>query len=106
MHDFGNHILPRKFLPYPSTEWKKSVDKENIRPVQLTLCILMDCPIHIDTISMELPIVYFKGSQVDLIFANSADPDELQHYARQSSIDQNGSASANSVVFRGIDVLL
>ena len=54
----------------------------------------MDFPIHIDTISMGLPIVYFKGSQVDflnydvflslkiiLIFANSADPDEMQHCA-------------------------
>ena len=32
----------------------------------LTLDILMDFPIHIDydTISMGLPIVYFKGSQV------------------------------------------
>ena len=27
---------------------------------ELTLCILMDFPIHIDTISMGLPIVYFK----------------------------------------------
>ena len=32
----------------------------------LTLCILMDFPIHIDTISMGLPIVYFKGSRVDV----------------------------------------
>ena len=31
----------------------------------LTLCILMDLPIHIDTISMGLPIVFFKGSQVE-----------------------------------------
>ena len=31
----------------------------------LTLCILMDFPIHIDTISIGLPIVYFKGSLVD-----------------------------------------
>ena len=31
----------------------------------LTLCILMDSPINIDTISMELPIVYLKGSQVE-----------------------------------------
>ena len=29
---------------------------------RLTLCILMDFPIHTDTISMELLIVYFKGS--------------------------------------------
>ena len=33
-----------------------------IRP--LTLSILMDFSIHIDSISMELPILYFKGSQV------------------------------------------
>ena len=32
---------------------------------QLTLCIPMDFPIHIDTISMGVPIIYFKGSQVD-----------------------------------------
>ena len=38
----------------------------------------MDFPIHIDTISVELSIVYFKGSHVE---ANSADPDEMQHYA-------------------------
>ena len=31
----------------------------------LTLCILMDFPIHIDTISMGLPIVQFKGSHVE-----------------------------------------
>ena len=31
----------------------------------LTLRILMDFPIHIDTISMGLSIVYFKGSQVE-----------------------------------------
>ena len=55
----------------------------------------MDFPIHIDTISMVLPIVHFKGSQVEfskswyflslkvvLILANSADPDEMQHYAQ------------------------
>ena len=56
----------------------------------LTLCILMDFPIHIDTISMELPILYFYGSQVEvyklplkvvLILANCTDPDEMQHYA-------------------------
>ena len=30
----------------------------------ITFCILLDFPIHIDTINMELPIVFFKGSQV------------------------------------------
>ena len=29
----------------------------------LTICMLMDFPIHIDTISMGLPILYLKGSQ-------------------------------------------
>ena len=53
-----------------------------------------DFPIHIDTIIMALPIVYFKVSQVEflnydvflslkdgLILANSADPNEMQHDA-------------------------
>ena len=31
----------------------------------LTLCILMDFPIHFDTISMGVPIVYFKRSHVE-----------------------------------------
>ena len=53
----------------------------------------MDFPIHVDTICMGLPIVYFKGSRVAiynyvflslrlvLILANSADPNEMQHDA-------------------------
>ena len=52
----------------------------------------MDSPIHTDTISMGMPILYFKGSQVEfskllcisvegfLISANSTDLDEMQHY--------------------------
>ena len=51
----------------------------------------MEIPyILIDTISMELPIVYFKGSPINFsklrcisvpvfILANSADTDEMQH---------------------------
>ena len=31
----------------------------------ITLCILVDLPIHINTKSMGLPIVHFKGSQVE-----------------------------------------
>ena len=58
-----------------------------------TLCTLMDFPIHIDTTSMGLPIVYFKGAHFEfsknlllslkivLILGNSADPDEMQHDA-------------------------
>ena len=57
----------------------------------------MDFSIHtggIDTISIALPILHFKGPQVDfflnhgvflslkvvLILADSADPDEMPHY--------------------------
>ena len=29
------------------------------------LCFLIDFTMHIDTIGMGLPIVYFKGSQVE-----------------------------------------
>ena len=59
----------------------------------ITLCILIGLPSHIDTISMGLSIVYFKGSQnflkndvflslkVVLILPNSADPYEMQHHA-------------------------
>ena len=31
----------------------------------------MDFPIHIDEISIGLPIVYFKGSQIELEFSKS-----------------------------------
>ena len=49
----------------------------------------MDFPTHIDTISIRLPILYFKGSQIEfskflkvvLILVKSADPDEMQLYA-------------------------
>ena len=37
----------------------------------LTLCILMDFPIYIDTMSMGLPILYFKGSQVEITMYGS-----------------------------------
>ena len=33
----------------------------------LTLCILMDFSTHVDTISMGLPIRYFKGSKVEFL---------------------------------------
>ena len=52
----------------------------------------MDYALPIDRISMDLPILYFKGSQVEIsiydafpsqifvfIFANSADPDVMPH---------------------------
>ena len=62
-------------------------------PVGSTLFIQMDYPMYIDTISMELSIVYFKVLPVKIlsnnvclflkivILANSADPDEMLSYA-------------------------
>ena len=32
----------------------------------ITLCLLMGFPKHDDTISMGLPILYFKGSRVEV----------------------------------------
>ena len=48
----------------------------------------MEFPIHIDTIIIRLPIMYFKGSQVEFLnydgcfnLSNNEDPDEMQHHA-------------------------
>ena len=53
----------------------------------LTLFILMDYLMHMDTISRESSILYFKGLQVNMsvpqvwfyLKKNSADPDEMTH---------------------------
>ena len=57
-----------------------------------TLFILIDYPIHVYTMSIELSILYFKGSQLKIsikrcnsikivfIQANSKDPDEMHPY--------------------------
>ena len=41
---------------------------QNIIPIwfYLTLLILMDNSMHIETLIMELPILYFKGLQVEI----------------------------------------
>ena len=56
--------------------------------MSLTLYILMDFLINIDTINMGLSIVYictlrvvFLSLLVVFILGNSVDPDEMQHYA-------------------------
>ena len=75
--------------------WKRVKQLSELH--QLTFCILMEFPIHIDINSMGLLIVYFKGSQVEflscdiflslkvvliiLIIGNSVDPVEMQHHA-------------------------
>ena len=74
----------------------------------LTLRILMDFPIHIDTISMGLPIVYFKGSQVEfsnvyvfrslkvvIIRANRVDPDEVSITYMSSGLNMFSKFSLN-----------
>ena len=43
----------------------KKICLQGLPPIVLTLCILMGFPKHIDTISMGLPIEYFKESQVE-----------------------------------------
>ena len=37
-----------------------------MRKSRLTLCILMDFPIHINAKYLGLPILYFKGLQVEV----------------------------------------
>ena len=72
----------------------KIIKKMCLTSSTLTFCILLDIPSHIDTISKGLPTMYLEGSQVgflnydiflslkvSLILANSAYPDEMQHYA-------------------------
>ena len=41
---------------------RKRFDKTSYAPVEKTLCILMDLPFDIDTLSMGLSIVYLNGS--------------------------------------------
>ena len=51
-----------------------------------TLFILVDFPVHVNRISMELFILYFNMSQIEssklwcFIIVNSEDPDEMPHY--------------------------
>ena len=63
-------ILPAPVVePESEPESSASLDiQEELKRLAgewLFLCIQMDFPIHIDTISVGLPIVYFKASQVD-----------------------------------------
>ena len=41
------------------------ITHEVMKVLLTSSCILMDFPIHIDTISMGLPIVHLKGSEVE-----------------------------------------
>ena len=47
----------------------------------LTLHALMDSSFWVDEINLEWSIVYIKGLlSLNIVLANSADPDEMQHY--------------------------
>ena len=60
----------------------------SIRYIILAFFIQMDFPIHIITISMDLSILYLMGHiniylyvKINFNLANSADRDEMTHYA-------------------------
>ena len=63
----------------------------------LTILILMDHSIHIDTISMELSILYFNGSQVEI-------STKMMYFTRHVKINGSPvSLTENSAVFRKTD---
>ena len=49
----------------------------------LALCNLMDYPIHIDTISMELSILYFKGLPVKISIKYLSVPEDFFYHGKQ-----------------------
>ena len=52
--------------------------------ISLTLCILIDFPIPIDTVSMGLSIVHFKGSQVEFSKLRCISfPDDCFNFSKQ-----------------------
>ena len=70
-------------------------------PISITLCILMDFPIHVDTIRIGQPIVHFKGSQVEFsklqcisvhdencFYLSNRVPTEIQKHSSMISHDQ------------------
>ena len=70
----------------------------------------MDFPIQINTISMGLSIIYFKGSQVEItnhfvllsekivfILANSGSPDEMAHFDRVFAVCQSTALGISSI---------
>ena len=61
---FCIHLFILYILTFLTVEYMESESDKTFFAYSLTLCILMDFSIHIDTISMGLPILYFKGSQV------------------------------------------
>ena len=69
-------------------EFLSSIFREAVADVQpflssFSCAINPDYPMHVDRISMELQILNFNGTQVDICFicAYSADPDEISPYA-------------------------
>ena len=74
----------------------------------LTLFILMDYPIHIDTISMELSILYFKGSHVKIsIKCCMSVPEDCFYLGKQCRPGSNAtfcSISSGSSLFAKVTI--
>ena len=71
-HLLGLHYWSNKFSLRPEifqyrSDWNCwSQIQASDQSTSWTLCILMDFPIHIDAITMGLPIEHFKGSLVEI----------------------------------------
>ena len=63
MHLLGCYIIKKVFISYQS--FKTNLDMY-LRVIVLTLFILLDFTMNVHRISMELPIMYFKGSQLEI----------------------------------------
>ena len=61
-----NTVTPVRLEPMALWSRVKHLATALPLPDDLTLFIPMDYPIHIDTISMDLSILYFMGSQVEI----------------------------------------
>ena len=53
-------------IPIAPKRVKAKIVSGLLKIVGLSFCFLMGYSIHFDTISMGLPILYFKGSQVEV----------------------------------------
>ena len=55
---------------YTTNEHDMVTLQSQINKTKLTFFILMDFPIHIDTVSMDMSILYVKGSQVEISYCD------------------------------------
>ena len=89
-----NEIKPSLFLDDPVTTLLRNDMDKLMTSFMINPFILMDFPIHIDAISMDLSILHFKGSHSEfsqlwrisalegcISLSKSAHPDEMQQCA-------------------------